>query len=318
MTALLLVRSLIFSMVLVSAYADVSTIDLQPERQFVVQVPGAAAKGAKIREMRATTDTLWFLAQTDATAFSLVATDLAGQIRSVTPVTDTGAAFGLAITPRGIVTIATKEKQGTLIEFSKQGAMISQSRLPCYGADWLFAFNGNAATTCADGTVTEHKGGDVSERRASWIRPGSLAEPLSTGEIAIVDQATGTAIINDLNTSTITTVPRVPDIEKALQKLRGMYEQAAKDKPAGSPMMGRPLTVMDTAHDSSGWYVLVWPYQVAEGPLVVKLSNKGEVLARLRCRVRKPTDNLTKIEISNGNLLLGSIGGEVLRYQLHK
>ncbi len=149
----------------------------------------------------------------------------------------------------------------------------------------------------------------------SWIRPGTLAENLSTKQLAIIDRATGQVILNDVTRGTVAPAPstaNVPEIQAALT----FVEASAKELPPGSPPLGRQLIVMSSAHDDSGWYELIWPYNRRVGPSVVRLSNDGTVARRFRCVAPDASGSLHKIDVSNGYLVLASSKGEIYIFKL--
>ncbi len=276
----------------------------------------AAGGNAQIREMRATTGALWFIAQT-RDGFAIISTDLTGRLKVNVALPIGSRAAGLAVTSRGIATIIQKGRQGILTEFDEKGSQTSQVNVSCYTSESLLTINGNPATVCPDGTINEFSPGRAPLRRSSWARPGALVESLSTKQLAIVDQATGQAVLNDLDHARILTVSTsIPEIDEALQYTRAAAQQFTKSQPIEAPPLGRQLIVMSTAHDNVAWYELVWPYNRRVGPSVVKISNTGQLLKRIRCRVPNATGSLHKIDVGSGYLILGSVAGEVFLFKL--
>lgn len=254
---------------------------------------------------------LWFLIQPKnaSSNYQLAATDLEGSRQHLV---DLGSrtAMGLTTTANGVAT-AIRNDRWRLLEFGNSGILLRQIGLPCYGSESLISVHGNPATICGNGTITEHRA-NTAVRYPSWARPGAIAENLSDGLVAIIDQATGKTVLNDIASNGVVVAPgQASEIDRAAQQIAKVKQQLTNVERPGSPVM-----VMDAAHDSSGWFVLIWPYNENFGPSVVKFNIAGAVQGQYRCRLPKPpSGSVHRIEVLTGNrLVLGSVGGDVFEY----
>jgi hypothetical protein len=178
--------------------------------------------------------------------------------------------------------------------------------------------DGAPATLCSDGTLSRHAADGTVAKTPSWIRPGTLAESLPNRKLGIVDRSTLRVLLNDLqNNSIFSPAFLAPEFVQANQQSVASMVEAEKKRASTDPPLGRPVLAMDTASDKSGWYVLVYPYNVTTGPAVVKLDSNGNILGRYRCRLPRPgMSSVHKIEVEKGDLLLVSPVGDVVRYKL--
>lgn len=192
-----------------------------------------------------------------------------------------GDASGLAATANGVATVLRSGKRRFVTVFDQQGEVAWESELQCYATNTLLTIRGNPVTPCGDGSLIEHPAKGVAVRRASWMRQGTLGEVLSSGKLAIIDQSTGVTLLNDLATNQITPIPtsEATELAEAIREVSEVYSKAEAARGPGSPQMGKPLVVMDTAQDASGWYVLVWPYHPSSGPAVMKFDNSGRLVS---------------------------------------
>jgi hypothetical protein len=201
--------------------------------------------------------------------------------------------------------------------YNSTGQINSQTALPCFGATGLLTFEGKPSTVCADGSITEFGAASGSARYSSWAKPGTLVEPLPNGKLVIVDRSTAQVVVNDVHQNTVSAFsPQAPEINGAIQQMNSNLQAVAQAVP--HVPVGRPIVAFDTASDSSGWYMLIWPYNKAIGPTVLKFDSSGNVTARLRCRVPRPELglNLHWLKAQNGYLVLASGFGNVLVYAL--
>lgn len=234
---------------------------------------------------------------------------------------DGARASGLAPTSAGVAVVLQKDRQNFIAEYGPTGELLRQTPIRCSARGDLLNLGGHPATICADGAITEYRGVQTVSR-SSWARSGAIVQPLSANLLVIIDQSTAQVVLNDIAVGTLTVLEiRAPELDDALA--RSAAARVALEKKAAAADVrdrvspGRQLVVMDTTADSSGWYMLLWPYHQNSGPAVVKVDRDGHVLDRLRCRLPTPaTAGVHKLEVQMGHLLLVSVRGDVFRYKM--
>lgn len=112
-------------------------------------------------------------------------------MKTSTALLEGSEAAGLVTTDKGAATLIIRGRQAALTEFSREGAVVSEAPVPCHGPEALLSLWGNPANVSPDGSITEFPSAGAVIRRASWIRPGTVAGSLSDGRLAILDQETG-------------------------------------------------------------------------------------------------------------------------------
>lgn len=292
--------------------AQTGVTEIKPDLSF--SVPGDLPQeiGLKLREMQVSDSGLWMLLQAQSGGFVIVRTTPSGSVQQVIRLPEGARASGLAAVRRGVATVLYKDKKPTLSQYGFDGRALSEIPLGCFSAEAIVTFEGGAGIICPDGTIANHSEVGQIGTYHSWARPGSLVESLTGRRLAIIDQVTGQVLLNDLAKGIISAVtPEVPELIEARKKNETISTNL------GSAPLRKQLTVMDSAADSDDVYLLVWPYQVRDGPVVIRLGADGRVLARYRCRT-PGGEQLShhKIVVHRGFLFLGSISGSVSRYKL--
>lgn len=292
--------------------AQTGITEIKPDLLF--SVPGNLPQetGLKLREMRIGESGLWMLLQAQSGGFVIVRTTPSGSVQQVIRLPEGARASGLAAVRRGVATVLYKDKKPILSQYGFDGRALSEIPLGCFSAEAIVTLEGGAGIICPDGTIANHSEVGQIGTCHSWARPGSLVESLSGKRLAIIDQVTGQVLLNDLEKGKISAVsPEVPEVIEARKK------NEAISKDLGPAPLRKQLTVMGAATDSGDIYLLVWPYQVREGPSVIRLSADGRVVARYRCRT-PGGEQLShhKILVHRGFLFLGSVAGSVFRYKL--
>jgi hypothetical protein len=74
---------------------------------------------------------------------------------------------------------------------------------------------------------------------------------------------------------------------------------------------------MNTAQESSNWYVLVWPYHPKTGVLVASFDVAGNPVGKFLCRLPGEGLGVHRIDIRKNKLSLVSSGGEVFQYEIN-
>jgi len=171
---------------------------------------------------------------------------------------------------------------------------------------------------CPDGTISQFQKDGAIVPLASWARPGALNQVLPGNRLAIIDQSTLQIMVNDLAGNRISTpAVSIPEFNDALQKAAAVRKEGAGRLPPGSPPLGKSLFAMASAVDASSWYVLVYPYNQNGGPAVVRFDLNGNVIGRYACHLPSPgVSSIHKIAVQNGDLILVSTAGTVIRYKL--
>lgn len=291
-------------------------VRLSPVQKFQVSQTTQTNGDIKVREMRAGGKGLWFLAEASAPSpgHVLIASSLAGNQRVVASFSPDTRPIGLAGTSRGVATVKVTKTERVLTEFSDTGQILSASRVGCVLSDGLLTVDGRPATICPNGTITRYSDAAV-QRYSSWAKPGSAALMMGNGNLAIVDRETGGILYNNLKTGEVSAVrPGFPEIAEALNRIETAKAGAAARRDGDAPL-GNLLVVMDAAADSSGLYLLIYPYRAATGAVVVRLDNNGAPVARFQCLVDGES-SIHKLAVQDGFLLLASIRGRVFRYKL--
>ncbi|MES1257659.1 MAG: hypothetical protein ABUS51_04480 [Acidobacteriota bacterium] len=133
--------------------------------------------------------------------------------------------------------------------------------------------------------------------------------------IAIVEQSTGQAIFNDIEKASVTTGNiSSPELDEALGKVAANTAAVQRSAPLNAPPPGKPLVVVDTAVDATGWYVLIWPYHPSLGPAVAKFDTVGKLVDRVRLRASSAASTSFMQLEGTGTLVLASTAGDVLFY----
>ena len=303
--------------------SGISQVTVRPSTQYSLseKLNGTQWRALHVREMRSTPagDMIWFLIQskTDPASFGIVRTDPAGNVQQLVSLPRGHQAIGLAATRDGVATVLLKGGNAALTEYDLKGSVVLDVPVQCYAAEFLVAISGLPATICADGVIQRYSRSAPPTRTLSWARPGSQIAVLSDSKMAVIDRSSAQMLVNDTRTNDISVVAnRGPEIDAALQSTNQIRQDAAKLPPA-SPPLGKPIVVMDTASDASGWYVLVYPYHPNSGPAITKFNNAGQLESRIRCQGPfVESSSLHQIEVQGGDLLLCSVAGTVYRYKL--
>lgn len=292
--------------------------ELTPDQKFAVSTKlPQIASDMKVREMQFGGGGLWFLLEpsTSASSQMIVKSDDAGNARVVATLPADTRAIGLAGSSRGVATVLVSRGQRSLVEFSATGDRLFSVGLGCFHAQGLIAIMGSPATICPDGTITRYSGKDE-QRYSSWAKAGAVIREMSNGNLAIVDQSSAGILFNNLKSGAVSLVqPPVPEISEAKRRVQAV-EAAAKAslRPAGAPL-GNQLIVMDAASDATGLYLLIWPYKIDSGPVVIRLDNAGSPVSRFRC-LTQGEPNVHKVAVRDGQLFLSSVAGVVFRFKL--
>lgn len=296
-----------------------NVVELKPSTVFNIRSSTSQdiLSQVKIREMKAVPSGLLFLVQSP-TAFSLILTDKAGSAVRVLAPNLGPHVEGLAATDAGAaVIVRSSQASPVLRELSLTGNIISETPLSCYTGSGILSINQRPSTICPDGTISQIRPDRTVTRFNSWLRAGALAESFPGPKLAIIDQTTLQVLINDLQTNRVSTVSaQVPEFQEALRRIELVMASAPK-QAAGAPPLGKQLLAMATAADSTSFFVLVYPYDSKTGPFVVRLDSNGNVVGRYKCLLPRPDlSNVHKITVQNGDLILATVGGDVLRYRL--
>jgi hypothetical protein len=293
-------------------------IELKPSASAVVKEVTEKGTGkANIREARALPCGLAFLLQSQS-GFSIVLTDFNGvtaRVIALEPYTD---ADGLVVTDVGVATVVTLAGGiRVLREYDLTGSKISEIRLPCYTGNGLLSMGARPATVCTDGMISQHGKDNTVTSIPSWVRAGTLTEVLPDDKLVIVDQTTLQILVDDLRNRRISSPNvNVPDFEAAIGKFNLAASHAQSRLPAGSPPLGKPLLAMATTSNSSSWYVLVYPYDRI-GPTVVRIDQNVSLNGRYKCVLpRQNMSSIHRIVAKDGELILVSPAGDLVRYRL--
>jgi hypothetical protein len=281
---------------------------LEPEHSFsVAEIPGL--ERTRVREFRSSNGVYWFLLQNPGReGYRLVSTDMSGRLLANIGLPGGGDARSLAVTDGVVATLFFnfQKKRTVLLQYDFKGTLLSEEAVLC-GSDGLLVLSGRPAVVCVDGNILVYGDGGQTSRYSSWIRSGSLAESLSSGALAIIDQETAQIVLNEYRTGTLT----------AMAKVTRAKARAAAVLSTTDPPLGRHVIIVDTAADPSGFYLLLWPYHGATGPSVVHVDNDGLLKARYHCRTGgEDLGPLHKIDVQGGYLILAATNGRVLRYAL--
>jgi hypothetical protein len=297
-----------------------AVVELQPFRELSLnRIAGSSLPAdANLKDIRADSTTLWLLVYSKGSAaFSVLRINLDGTLRTRIMLGPDVKAAAIAPTARGIAVAFSRKTGSYLQEYDRQGTPLPEIRVPCASMQQLLSINGNASTICLDGLLTQYPPSSNSIRYSSWARLGTRVEVLSNNQLAIVDRQTGQVLLNDLDSGHLSPVTTtVPEIDSALEEYASVAQQARQSLAAGAPPLGGSVVVMGTAHDQTGLYLLIYPYNDKLGPALVKLSNAGALAARYRCRLQSPKGSFQSIEIQDGVLVLGSSAGQMLLYRL--
>jgi len=272
--------------------------------------------------MKVSAGTTWFLIASKASpsGFALISVKNGKLLTFTEAPPEVKQAAALTPTARGVATVLLKagssgKLTNFLTEFDPSGNMLQSTPMQCSWMGGLLSIGGKPSAICPNGVITTYPSGTQVQ---SWVRPGALAEVLSNGSLVIIDQATGQTILNDPVRALVSTVNATsPEIQEALGMAQVQTQAAARIAKSGSGAQpGRSIVVMDTASDASGWYALIWPYKSSVGPAVSKFDYSGRLVSRLQLQVPAAMPGLSQIESTGSKIILGSIGGDVLTYDL--
>jgi hypothetical protein len=291
--------------------AQVGVTTLTPSSSFKVN-EASALSGVKLREMRSGNNELWMLVQSEAGDFAMIRSGPTGASQGRIGLPAGVRVTGLAATGTGFAAVWFRNQRPFLAQHERGGRLASEIPLGCTMADALLSMEGSVGIVCPDGQITRYSTVGRIGSQTSWARPGSLSESLRGNRLAVVDQATGHVLLNDITSGGITSVSgEVPELVEARK------QNAAVNAAMKTGALQKQLMIMDTATDSVDLYMLVWPYPAQSGPSVVRLSAEGKLVARYKCST-PGGEMLTfhKIEVQNGFLLLGSVSGTIYRYKI--
>ncbi len=310
------VRIMMWAMAMLIQCAAVSATDLTPASRFSLPPSVTGGAGARIREMKAGPDSLWFLVESgDQRPGVVVQTDLSGQVLSTNSIPPDTRPLGLAATATGAAVLLGTRRGPLLESFSSNGGYGTALKVHCAFAGGLFSLWGSPATICSDGRISVHKDGRQQEF-PSWARMGAHALDAGDGQMAIVDWETAKILVQDVNSGTIRSLDvAAPEIQEALERAKNNRTNLEQLLSPSDARPGNPIVVMDAASRGQEFCLLIWPYHKHAGPSVVCLNRTGEITGRWRCLI--PPDQLVhKIAVSGaGELHLCSTRGNVFRYR---
>jgi hypothetical protein len=299
---------------LVTSLSSIGLMRAEPPIQnlTVSKVVSIATAGSKLRDFQANEGSLWALLQSVDGGFSVSQSDWNGVARTRIEAPKGVRPLAIAATSQGVAILQLREKQLALATHTSSGALLSEISLPCGSGEGLISFDGLPVTVCVDGTLTVQAGADSRTYR-SWAKPGSLARMLSPSRVAIVDQATGGLIINDLASSGVWS-PR-----EAASEIEGSvsyYQKAAAAAEAAKVApLAKGLVVMDAAVANSSIYLLVYPFHPKDGFKIVRYSAQGELTGRYRCVI--PADHgaqsPVKIQVVGNTIAVATTAGNVFQ-----
>lgn len=291
--------------------------DLPPGSRFSLPLSSLVGNAdAKVREMKAGSDSLWFLVEGGGhRPGAVVQTDLAGQVLSLNLIPSGARPMALTATAAGAaVLLATRE--GPLLQsFVSRGGPATPRKLRCAAGDGLFSLWGAPATFCSDGRIEVHAEKD-SREYPSWARSGVHALDAGDGQVAFVERETARVFVQDVKSGTIQALEfTAPELDEALDRATNARAELEKQPAPAGARPGRPIVIMDAASRGEEICLLVWPYHKKAGPAVVCVNRRGTVMGRWRCLV--PTEDVVhRIAVSGGgDLLLCSSRGTVFGFK---
>lgn len=306
----------VWTMAMLFHCAVLPATDLSPASRFTLPPAVTGGTGARVREMKAGTSSLWFLVEAEGQRpGTLVQTDLSGQVLSMNVIPPDARPMGLAATAIGAAVLLGMKGGPVLESFSLNGGSGTALKLSCAFGGGLFSLGGNPATVCSDGRIAVYKDGRRQEF-PSWARKGAHSLDVGDGQVAFVDWETAKILVQDLNSGAIRSLDvAAPEIQQALERARNNRTSLESSLGPSDARPGNPIVVMDAASRGEEMCLLIWPYHKDTGPSVVCLDRSARVSGRWRCLT--PPDQLVhRIALSrNGDLYLCSTRGIVLRYK---
>lgn len=313
-------RSLGLLLLFVTAplFSQGSLIPLVPDQ--VIRLLGATEGEHKLREIRAIPGGFWLLLQSP-TGYSIRRVTESGALAAQVNMRSGDRAVGLAVAKQGVASIVYRDRQPTLVQYDRQARLLSEIPLSCSYGENLLTVDGNVGVTCPNGLISCFSPKQVVSSINSWARPGSLSEILGKSQLAIVDQASGQLLWNDLAIGTLAASPILesPEIREARRN-----NQIAEDSLAsvsssapGAAVRQKQILIMDTATDSTSLYLMIYPYSMHRGFTIVKVGADGSIQVRYQCSIPGGANMVFhKIEVSGGYLYIAGTSGSIYRYKI--
>jgi hypothetical protein len=241
-----------------------------------------------------------------------------GGLQLFKPLPGTAAVMGLAVTSSGVAVEGLQQpKQPTLFQFDLKGILKQTRLLPCALSEGLLLLGSDVGSVCPDGTVIRYPASGAEQRFSSWARLGTKTQSLTQTQILVVDPVGGQLLVNDLSSNTVAPLPIAADVQMRVAQVRSTTAAAQQHEP--DKHFALPAVIQATAGDGRGIYLLLYPYAISAGPLVIKVDTAGKVLQRYQCLPSTQLRPVYKIGIDGeGELMLFTVDGGVVAYPLPK
>lgn len=296
----------------------------------------------RLIQLEATTDMLYAV-YTTTTGVSVAAFDRSGQRRFDQPLLlPVGSRFvRLNAHPSGqlsVVQYSPTDRQQEAVQYTSTLARISSRKLEATPVVSCVTTGETLVGMFSDGSLGVSKLSGRFNQTAGVMPPvvignytppvpAMFIEPLGSSKLAVASKTTARIAIVSVANGRVqivrpATVIDDPDVRSSLASARSQVMGNPQRQENGrtiSPGVPNVIHLMVGTQDGT-IYCMLSPIQLRQGPLVLKLSETGAMLQRLRCQLPLLDDGVRRapmtMRVFGSELMLGLSKGQIISYSV--